>query len=209
MTLKGLCAIICGGRLVEVYIKNGRGFASFLEGASDFIAYAKKKDLYLAQKRVEVAWSERQFTIGNTLANRIRHGATRNIRIRGAQARVTEAEIRDNLEHIHNLVVVDLSFKHGDAYLSVNSINNALFARQCLLSRATYKGLRFEWLEDECARPLPKVETRSYVLPSVREDKGPAMSNMFSVLGLEDDHDDSSEEEVEELELDLGYDDSE
>lgn len=81
--------------------------------------------------------------------------------MRGVAARVTEEQIRDHLDHIHNLVVVDIYFKNGDAYISINSIHNALFARTCMMSRTIYKGTRIEWALDECAAPLPQTSMRT------------------------------------------------
>jgi hypothetical protein len=67
------------------------------------------------------------------VANKIRMGATRNIVIRFAHARHTEEAIRDDLEHIHNLVVVRVIFAGHDAHISTNSVHNAMFARTCMM----------------------------------------------------------------------------
>jgi hypothetical protein len=48
----------------------------------------------------------------------------------------TEADIRADLEHIHNLVVIKVTFNSGDLQISTNSIRHAMFARTCMLSRA-------------------------------------------------------------------------
>lgn len=107
-------------------------------------------------KQLEVRWNERQFHVPHHVSNKISIGATRNLVVRGAMGKLTEKQIRDDLDHIHNLVVIDVQFKEGDAYISTNSIHNALFARTCMMSRTTYKGLRIDWYPDECATPLPQ-----------------------------------------------------
>jgi len=52
-THKDLASIIRGGRLLDVFLRNDRtATISFVEGAADFLAYAKRKDIYLHTKRV-------------------------------------------------------------------------------------------------------------------------------------------------------------
>lgn len=63
-------------------------------------------------------------------------GATRNLVIRKCSPMHTEEAIRDDLEHIHNLVVVRVSFDGQNTYISTNSVHNAIFARTCMMSRA-------------------------------------------------------------------------
>lgn len=64
--------------------------------------------------------------------------------------------MREDLDHIHNLVIIDISYQKEDMHISLNSIHNAIFARTCMLSRLTYKGSKIEWSPDECSSPLPK-----------------------------------------------------
>ena len=91
------------------------------------------------------------------VANKISIGATRNLVIRNALSKgLCETRIREDMEHIHNLVIVEVTFRNGDAYVSMNSVHNSLFARTCMMSRRDYKGLRIEWYADECAAPLPQ-----------------------------------------------------
>ena len=78
--------------------------------------------------------------------------------MRGVHPDITEQRLRNDMEHIHNLVVIGVNFQNGDAYLSLNSIHNALFARTCMLSRAFYKGTKIEWYPDECSQPLPTMQ---------------------------------------------------
>ncbi|OCK83349.1 hypothetical protein K432DRAFT_379589 [Lepidopterella palustris CBS 459.81] len=156
ITHKDLVEIIRGGRLLDIYMRNDRSATvSFVEGAREFLAYAKRNDFYLHSKRIEIRWNDRQFHLPNHVANKISIGATRNLVIRGGAEKLTEECIRDDMDHIHNLVVIDVKFKDDDIYISTNSIHNALFARTCMMSRSAYKGLRIEWYPDECAAPIP------------------------------------------------------
>jgi hypothetical protein len=69
------------------------------------------------------------------MAARISHGATRNLVMRKAQAEHSEESIREDLEHIHNLVVIRVDIVDGDCYIKTNSVHNAVFARTCMMSR--------------------------------------------------------------------------
>ena len=52
-THKDLVDIIRGGRLLDLYLRNDRtATVSFVEGAADFLAYAKRNDFYMHGKRV-------------------------------------------------------------------------------------------------------------------------------------------------------------
>lgn len=52
-THKDITDLVRGGRLLDVYLRNDRcATVSFVEGAADFMAYAKRNDLYLHTKRV-------------------------------------------------------------------------------------------------------------------------------------------------------------
>ena len=66
-------------------------------------------------------------------------GATRNLVVHGYDNRHTEDVVRDDLEHIHNLVVVKVEFIGGNCYIGLNSVHNAIYARQCMLSRLQVK----------------------------------------------------------------------
>ena len=55
-THKDLADIIRGGRLLDIFLRNDRcATISFVEGAQDFLAYAKRNDIYLHTKRVSEA----------------------------------------------------------------------------------------------------------------------------------------------------------
>jgi hypothetical protein len=62
-------------------------------------------------------------------------GASRNLVIQGYDNRHTEDIIREDLDHIHNLVVVKVEFIGANCYIGLNSVHNAITARQCMLSR--------------------------------------------------------------------------
>jgi hypothetical protein len=52
-THKDLASIIRGGRLLDIFLRNDRSATvSFVEGAVEFLAYAKRNDIYLHMKRV-------------------------------------------------------------------------------------------------------------------------------------------------------------
>lgn len=52
-THRDLTDILRGGRLLDIYLRNDRSAqVSFVEGAADFMAYAKRNDFYLHGKRV-------------------------------------------------------------------------------------------------------------------------------------------------------------
>jgi hypothetical protein len=153
--------------------------------------------------QLEFAWNDRQFVLPGHVANKIGIGATRNLVIRGIHPNITEQRLRDDLDHIHNLIIINLFFRNGDAYLSLNSIHNSLFARTCMMSRAMYKGLRIEWYPDECAQPLLKTPhtPRKETLQRSFKKSNP-ITNRFQMLnmdGTEDGTDDASAEEAGDI----------
>ena len=122
------------------------------------------------------------------VASKIRIGATRNLIIRNVKPSVTEERLREDLDHIHNLIIISILFIDGDVYLSLNSIHNALFARTCMMSRAMYRGMKIDWYPDECALPLPIMEhiMRKEMAPSPKPKPNP-MANRFQMLNMDDD----------------------
>jgi hypothetical protein len=85
--------------------------------------------------QVEIKWSDRQFLLPGHVANKISMGASRNLVLVGYDSRHTEEIIREDLDHIHNLVVIKVEFNRGNCYISLNSVHNAIYARQCMMSR--------------------------------------------------------------------------
>lgn len=103
---------------------------------------------------------------------------------------MTEQSLRDDLDHIHNLIIISISFTGNDAYLSLNSVRNSLFARTCMMSRAKYKTMKIEWYPDECGSSLPKVQNshKKGIAPPPAAKETPVM-NRFQMLSMEDDDD--------------------
>ena len=152
----------------------------------------------LAMSR-SIYWAGLGPLINGMLTSDLRLGATRNIIVRGIHPTTTEERIRDHLDHIHNIVVISVSFKDGDAYISLNSINNSLFARTCMMSRVAYKGMKIEWYPDECSEPLPKMQhaVKKENVAAPQPKKRTTATNRFHMLNM-DGADDDSEETDEE-----------
>ncbi|OHF00607.1 hypothetical protein CORC01_04146 [Colletotrichum orchidophilum] len=187
-------AVIRGGQLLDIFLRghDRTAHVSFLHGsdATAFLEHARRHDLYIRHKRVDVRWSDRQFTLPGHVASKLGIGATRNLIIRRCDPRLTEEEIRDDMEHIHNLVVIAVNFRGGSCYINTNSVHNALFARTCMMSRLKYKGSKIEWNVDECAQPLPVETHRTQPqAPSSRRPMNP-MVNRFELLKLDKNEDD-------------------
>lgn len=149
--------------------------------------------------KVEFAWNDRQFLLPGHVANKIAIGATRNLIIRSVHPNITEQRLREDLDHIHNLIVISIFYSKGDAYISLNSVHNGLFARSCMMSRATYKGMKIEWYPDECALPLPKQQwvPRKENIAQPAKKPGTPMNRfqMLNMDGTEDGSDGSHEED--------------
>ncbi len=223
-THKDLVDVIRGGALLDIYLRSHDRTASvsFLEGAAaqEFFNHAKRNDIYIHGKRVsssysfqpprcpnvmqvEICWNDRQFILPGHVANKVGIGATRNLIIRNVHPNLTAQRLRDDLDHIHNLVVIDITNQDGHMYISLNSVHNALFARTCMMSRATYKGMKIEWYPDECAQPLPKVQKVQHV-PKKENYLAPAkktntMVNRFQMLNMDGTEDGSEDDDTDGL----------
>ncbi|KAF2139321.1 uncharacterized protein K452DRAFT_232664, partial [Aplosporella prunicola CBS 121167] len=199
---KDISQVVRGGQLAEIWLRNDHcAQASFVDAAAarEFLSFVKRNDLYINNKRVEVSWSDRQFKIVPHVFSQIAEGATRNIVIaKGANKGLSESRIRDDMEHIHNLVIVDVQIRNnGDILVCTNSIHNALYARTCMRSRLPYKLMRVESAADECAAPLPFIhrpkDRKLASLPKVRNP----MANLFGILNDEGTEDGSDDEAAE------------
>ncbi len=110
--------------------------------------------------------------------------------IRGASNnnKLTEEKIRADMEHIHNLVIIAVVWRGADAYISTNSVNNAMFARTCMTSRALYKGMKIEWYPDECAQLIPEshrsVKKKNMQMAPIK--KPLMITNRFNLLDMND-----------------------
>ncbi|EEH04479.1 conserved hypothetical protein [Histoplasma capsulatum G186AR] len=200
-THRDVVSVIRGGALVDVFLRprERQASVSFAEGraAQEFLAFTKRQDLFILDKLIEVTWSDRQFFLAGLVATKLANGASRNLVIRSVHPNLTESRIRDDLEHIHNLVVIDTTFDKGNAYISTNSVHNALFARTCMMSRLAYKGMKIEYYPDECARPLPKVQyVPKKVVPSPPVKKATPMANRFQMLNMDGANDSDEEDEL-------------
>ncbi|PQE22308.1 hypothetical protein CJF32_00004706 [Rutstroemia sp. NJR-2017a WRK4] len=190
-----------GGMLLDIYLRSHDHTASvsFLEQAhaQEFFRYVKRNDLYIRGRRVDIRWNDRQFILPGHVSKQVATGATRNLVIRHCASRHTEQSIRDDLEHIHNLVVIKVTFKNEDVFISTNSVHNAMFARTCMMSRSTYKGSKIEWDMDECARPLEQRPEPRPEMPVTRKKKDSPVVNRFQVLNMDGAEDDSDAESAE------------
>ncbi|KAI9673423.1 MAG: hypothetical protein M1817_002885 [Caeruleum heppii] len=132
---------------------------SFLEEAAAraFLAHARRQPLSIRSNKVDVRWNERQPRISGHILDKARKGATRNIMLHNVTKEVTEQQIRQDLEHIDGLVIVDVSFRFRNVYVALNSIMASFFARICMESRSLYKTTGPVYCADECAQPLPLV----------------------------------------------------
>ncbi|EME41709.1 hypothetical protein DOTSEDRAFT_156730 [Dothistroma septosporum NZE10] len=204
-TYKDLASVVKGGKLLSITIRSERSATvTFLDAAADYLAWTKRNDVYVHARRVEVRWAERQFNLNEHIANKISTGATRNILIRNALGKgLTGERIRDDMEHIHGLVIIDVKYKNGNAWVSTNSIHNALFARTCMMSRTAYRGCKIEFYPDECDVPLPvraKPPPADLQKP-VKKDM--PLSNRFDMLHMSSDGSSGSGEENRDALADL------
>lgn len=149
---------IRGGQLIDIYLRphDRTATVSFLLSADAraFLNNVRRHDLYVRQKRVRTSdypflasnpiadinqvdarWSDRHFILPGHVASKIGIGATRNLVIRRCDPRLTEAALREDLDHIHNLIVVKVEFAGSSCYIKTNSVHNAMFARTCMMSR--------------------------------------------------------------------------
>jgi len=190
--------VVRGGALFQIFLKPRDRMASVSfvhpSAAQEFVNYIKRHDIYIQGKRVEVSWSERQFYLPPYVKAKIDIGASRNLMICGVNPNISEVIIRRDLEHIHNLIIVDVQFNQGTAYISTNSIQNAMFARSCMMSRFMYKGMKINHYPDECAEPLPKVPTISRKDNPPPTKKAERLANRFQMLYMDGSGDSDDDE---------------
>ncbi|KAI1132940.1 hypothetical protein F5Y10DRAFT_229759 [Nemania abortiva] len=204
-TLGDVTGVVRGGQLLDVFLRNVEHTASVSfvreDDATRFYEHARKNDIYIKNKRVFIKWADRHFILPGHVANKIAAGATRNLIIRRCGAHHTEDSVREDLEHIHNLIVVKVEFVGGSCYIKTNSVHNAMFARTCMMSRATYKGSKIEWDIDECDQPFEVVQKASTKpLPH----RGPSAKstvagtrNRFDMLRIDDDDNNESDDKFD------------
>lgn len=121
----------------------------------------------------------------------ISRGATRNLLLSKVPPTLTEERIREDLDHIHNLHVEKIVIQGVSIVVNLNSVCVALFARTCLMSRSSYKGVKIEFAVDECAGKLPASKRKDIERKRVQEKVSPP--NRFDVLATSWDGDDQEE----------------
>ncbi|KAH0490183.1 hypothetical protein TgHK011_001663 [Trichoderma gracile] len=192
-TYADIVAVVRGGIVFDLSIARRAGTATItfaeISSAAAYYAHVRENDLYIKSKRVEIRWADRFQTLHEHFTKRIANGATRNLVMRKCNASHTEASIRKDLEHIHNLKVVGIDFCDGNCHISTNSVPSSMYARTCMMSRLKYKGCRIEWDIDECAQPLSQMPVMSRrrtpfpVAPVARSVR--TTSNRFQLLASE------------------------
>lgn len=209
-TMADVLAVIRGGAVLNIFLRPQQRTAhiAFVDpnSAEKFIIHSKRTDTYIKGKRVsvvpirinmpltfpqiEVFWDDRQFFLPGYLARRIyNNSATRNLVIRFAKADMTEESIREDLDHIYRLEVVSCHFQFGHAWISLNSVQQAVTARSCMGSRFKYKGCRIEFYPDSCAEPLPPYIKRHPQAPPATDRSKKQMyhsNNRFATLTIDD-----------------------
>ncbi|OAR01802.1 hypothetical protein LLEC1_00678 [Akanthomyces lecanii] len=184
-------ALVRGGPVVDIYFnfREQRVSVSFVHGdhARKYYDYAQATGLYIRGSIISVSWSTRQFILAPYVSQQLRGGASRNLVVRHYDRRITAESVRADLEHIHNLSVINVEFSGLDCYISTNSITAASFARTCMMSRLPYRGSRIEWAPDECMQPLSQLKSKIGTGASMAQTK--ANLNRFSLLDIGEDMD--------------------
>ncbi|KAL4725057.1 hypothetical protein ACLX1H_008504 [Fusarium chlamydosporum] len=210
-----IATIVRGGPLLEIFLRTRENSAtvSFVRetDAVAFLEYTRTHGLYFKDRKIHTKWSDYQYTVKGQVAYHVVRGASRNFVIRRRDPNTTVQSLRDDLDHIHNLHVIDIAFNKDSCFINTSSVNSAIFARNCLLSRLEYKHSRIEWVADECAQPLETLPYEAQApVPCVRQENASAsvppsrknlMGNRFQLLELSDTDrstgDDSSDESFE------------
>ncbi|RBR07472.1 uncharacterized protein FIESC28_10630 [Fusarium coffeatum] len=209
-----IAAIVRGGPLLEIFLRarDNTATVSFVResDAVAFFDHTQTHGLYFKDRKIHTKWSSYQYVVKGQVAYHVVRGASRNFVIRKRDPNTTTQSLRDDLDHIHNLHVIGIEFDKDNCFVNTSSINAAIFARNCLLSRSEYKNSRIEWVADECAQPLESlpfsakpappaslVKEQNHsasALPSRRNLRG----NRFQLLDLSDtdgsNGDDSSDD---------------
>lgn len=88
------------------------------------------------------------------------HDASRNLIIRSPTNEISEEIIRQDLEHIHLLEIVDIQAESTRILIFTNSIARAVTARECMMSRLRYKTVKIDFYPDECRQAIPSALAR-------------------------------------------------
>ncbi|RFN41783.1 negative regulator of differentiation 1 [Fusarium flagelliforme] len=202
VTYGDIAAIVRGGPLLEIFLRarDNTATVSFVResDAVAFFDHTQTHGLYFKDRKIHTKWSSYQYVVKGQVAYHVVRGASRNFVIRKRDPNTTARSLRDDLDHIHNLHVIGIEFDRDSCFVSTSSINAAIFARNCLLSRSEYKNSRIEWVADECAqsleslpfgaRPPPSasyVKEQNHSAPALPSRKN-LMGNRFQLLDLSD-----------------------
>jgi hypothetical protein len=211
--------VIRGGQLLNLFVPGRDRLAriSFVDAsaAQAFLTYSKRNGIYVLGKRVsfhdldiptraqltdrqvDLFYEKRPFFMSSHVGNKIsQSGATRNLAIRNISPDMTSQSIRDDLEHIHTLEVVELTIVRDAAFVSLNSVHIALTARSCMQSRLKYKNCPIDFYPDECEQPLPQIPRNCQIKkPDPLSVKASAVgtANRFQMLA-QNDSDDEEED---------------
>ena len=200
-TLSDLAKVIRGGIILNMYIRprDRTAVVSFFDplAAEKFVMHCRRNDIYLKCKRLDVTWADHQAGLPGHIQRQVHsQGATRNIVVRFAKKEMTAEAIKEDLDHIHRLEVVDIVTTDNHLFISLNGIQWAITARHCMQSRLKYEGTRIEFFQDECDQVLPPIERKN--IKKRQENKRPAtvsMANRFALL-FNDEEVSTSEEEA-------------
>lgn len=197
-----------GGALVDVYIhwQTRSARVSFVQG-SQAAPFKHHADLFgisikghpvssncflltyhqLTMRQVQIDWAQDQFQIYGALAKKIKFGATRVLVLRNAVGLIGEARIRDDMEHIHNLVIINVKPYGHDIVVECSSIYSAEFARTCMMSRNPYRNFKIESFPDHCAEELPPTRPARISASLPKAKPTPMSRNIYSVLAMDQD----------------------
>jgi hypothetical protein len=191
-THKDITDVVRGGQILEMQLRHDHSATvTFVHGAVDFLAHAKRFGVYIHSRRIDVQWSDRKVNMPTHMATKLANGATRNIVVRGGARRMSEDRIRCEMEHIDRLVIVEVLSRGADVVVCTNSVYAASFMKTCMMSRRDYRGLRIDWAHDECADPLPLPAIQhGHAIPALRQpgratsdnSTGKNVCNMFALL---------------------------
>ncbi|MCJ1324838.1 hypothetical protein MMC10_001500 [Thelotrema lepadinum] len=207
VTYKDIVGLMRGGALLDVSLQS-RGksaWVSFVDPAAavSFLKYAQYEVIRLHGQKIDVSLASRPYRASSNVMRQIEvSGATRNLVICQIGQDLNEEGIREQLDHIHNLHVIEVTFSDGAAIISLNAVGVALYARTCLRSRATYKKCKIDFYPDGCAQPLPtqyiKASTSAVERPPLKTTQSlssrfHSLENRFQLLEMEDTENDSEE----------------
>lgn len=116
------------------------------------------------------------------------NNASRNLVIRYPKFELTADVVKEDLDHIHQLEVIEVKVEKGHFWLQLNSIQHAITAKNCLLSQLRYQGSRIEYFADQCSEQLPSpkvIQRRWSEKQHVPNDVPQFYNNPFELLSQE------------------------